>query len=196
MMRAARFVSQLGFDVEPATLAAISNMADRIDDRLGGTSARRAVQALDGQPIVGDGLRVLVDSGLAEHVVPELPALRLEIDEHHHHKDVFEHTLTVVEQAARPRDGRRRRGARSRPRPAARRAASRHWQARDPVVHRRRPCDLPPPRGRGRVDDQGAVDQTARPPGGRPRGSAAARRRGRGRAGRGASARRAQAATR
>src|SRR5690606_8377682 len=41
----------------------------------------------------------LVDSGLAHHVLPELPALRLEIDEHHHHKDVYDHTLTVVEQA-------------------------------------------------------------------------------------------------
>jgi poly(A) polymerase len=45
------------------------------------------------------GLEVLVDSGLAEIVLPELPALKLETDEHHHHKDVYQHTLTVVEQA-------------------------------------------------------------------------------------------------
>jgi poly(A) polymerase len=45
------------------------------------------------------GLRLLVDSGLADHVLPELPALRLEIDEHHRHKDVYEHSLTVLEQA-------------------------------------------------------------------------------------------------
>jgi poly(A) polymerase len=45
------------------------------------------------------GLEALVDSGLAERVLPELPALRLEVDEHHHHKDVYEHTLRVVEQA-------------------------------------------------------------------------------------------------
>jgi poly(A) polymerase len=45
------------------------------------------------------GLEALVDSGLAEIVLPELPALKLETDEHHHHKDVYEHTLTVVEQA-------------------------------------------------------------------------------------------------
>jgi poly(A) polymerase len=45
------------------------------------------------------GLEALVDSGLADIVLPELPALKLETDEHHHHKDVYQHTLTVVEQA-------------------------------------------------------------------------------------------------
>ena len=45
------------------------------------------------------GLRLLVDAGLAEHVLPELPALKLEIDEHHRHKDVYEHSLTVLDQA-------------------------------------------------------------------------------------------------
>jgi poly(A) polymerase len=45
------------------------------------------------------GLEVLVDSGMAAIVLPELPALKLETDEHHHHKDVYEHTLTVVDQA-------------------------------------------------------------------------------------------------
>jgi len=45
------------------------------------------------------GLEILVESGLAELVLPELPALRLEMDEHHHHKDVYQHSLTVVSQA-------------------------------------------------------------------------------------------------
>ena len=45
------------------------------------------------------GLTLLVDTGLAALVLPELPALDLEIDEHHRHKDVYEHTLTVLEQA-------------------------------------------------------------------------------------------------
>jgi poly(A) polymerase len=45
------------------------------------------------------GLTALVDSGLADLVLPELPALKLEADEHHHHKDVYQHTLTVLEQA-------------------------------------------------------------------------------------------------
>jgi poly(A) polymerase len=45
------------------------------------------------------GIELLVGSGLADIVLPEIPALRLEIDEHHHHKDVYQHTLTVLEQA-------------------------------------------------------------------------------------------------
>jgi poly(A) polymerase len=45
------------------------------------------------------GIELLVESGLAEHVLPEVPALRLEMDEHHHHKDVYQHSLTVLEQA-------------------------------------------------------------------------------------------------
>ena len=51
------------------------------------------------------GLELIVDTGLADHVVPELPALRLEIDEHHRHKDVYEHTLTVLERAIALEDG-------------------------------------------------------------------------------------------
>ncbi|MGH3481303.1 MAG: CCA tRNA nucleotidyltransferase, partial [Nocardioidaceae bacterium] len=45
------------------------------------------------------GLSLLVDTGLADQVLPELPTLRLEVDEHHRHKDVYEHTLIVLEQA-------------------------------------------------------------------------------------------------
>lgn len=98
MMRAARFVSQLGFDVEPATFAAAAAMAERIAI----VSAERVRDELCKLMVgahVRAGLAVLVDTGLAEQVLPELPALRLEVDEHHHHKDVYEHTLTVVEQA-------------------------------------------------------------------------------------------------
>jgi poly(A) polymerase len=45
------------------------------------------------------GLELLVETGVADHVIPELPALKLEVDEHHRHKDVYEHTLTVLDQA-------------------------------------------------------------------------------------------------
>jgi poly(A) polymerase len=45
------------------------------------------------------GLTLFVETGLADHVLPELPALKLEVDEHHRHKDVYEHSLTVLEQA-------------------------------------------------------------------------------------------------
>lgn len=98
MMRAARFASQLSFDIEPATFAAMARLAERIDI----VSAERVRDELTKLLLgvnVREGLRVLVESGLAERVLPELPALKLEIDEHHHHKDVYEHTLTVVEQA-------------------------------------------------------------------------------------------------
>jgi len=104
MMRAARFVAELGFTIEERTLAAISGMADRIQ-----IVAPERVQVELSKLLLGAdpaaGLAVMVETGLAEHVLPELPALRLEIDEHHRHKDVYEHTLTVLEQAIALEDG-------------------------------------------------------------------------------------------
>jgi poly(A) polymerase len=98
MMRAARFAAQLGFTVAPEVVAAMTDMADRISI----VSAERVRDELvkiivSPDPVVG--LRLLVDTGLAAHVLPELPALALERDEHHRHKDVYEHTLTVLEQS-------------------------------------------------------------------------------------------------
>ena len=98
MMRAARFASQLGFTIHPDALAAMTAMADR----LAIVSPERIRDELMKIVMSNDprtGLTILVDTGLAEHVLPELPLLRLEADEHHHHKDVYEHTLTVLEQA-------------------------------------------------------------------------------------------------
>ncbi len=98
MMRAARFASQLGFVVEPATVTAIEGMAERISIVSAERIRDELVKLLVGrQP--RPGLALLVDTGLAAHVLPELPKLRLEIDEHHRHKDVYEHSLTVLEQA-------------------------------------------------------------------------------------------------
>ncbi|MBG0826953.1 CCA tRNA nucleotidyltransferase [Planomonospora sp. ID67723] len=98
MLRAARFASQLGFTVDRAAFAAMTEMSGRIEI----VSAERIRDELD-KLICGDhprdGLRILVESGLAAYVLPELPKLRLEIDEHHRHKDVYEHTLIVLEQA-------------------------------------------------------------------------------------------------
>jgi poly(A) polymerase len=98
MLRGARFASQLGFELEPKTFEAMSAMTDRLSI----VSAER-IQVELIKLMLGAhpraGLTALVDSGLASVVLPELPALRLESDEHHHHKDVYEHTLTVVEQA-------------------------------------------------------------------------------------------------
>jgi len=104
MMRAARFASQLGFDVSPDVVAAMVAMAERIEI----VSAER-VQAELVKLVCGlyprEGLALLVESGLAAHVLPELPLLKLEIDEHHRHKDVYEHTLIVLEQAIDLEDG-------------------------------------------------------------------------------------------
>jgi poly(A) polymerase len=104
MMRAARFAAQLGFEVSDDVVAAMTAMADRI----GIVSAERVRDELTKLVTAPDpraGLGLLTGTGLADHVLPELPALRLEIDEHHRHKDVYEHTLTVLEQAIDLEDG-------------------------------------------------------------------------------------------
>lgn len=98
MLRAARFSAQLGFDVSPDVVAAMVEQRERL--RI--VSAERVREELSRLLLSEDprrGLALLVDTGLADIVLPELPLLRLEEDEHHHHKDVYEHTLTVLEQA-------------------------------------------------------------------------------------------------
>jgi poly(A) polymerase len=97
MMRAARFAAQLGFDVAPEVVAAMTEMADRISI-ISAERVRDELVKLVTAPYPRRGLTLLVDTGLADRVLPELPALRLERDEHHRHKDVYEHTLTVLEQ--------------------------------------------------------------------------------------------------
>ncbi|WP_245536939.1 MULTISPECIES: CCA tRNA nucleotidyltransferase [Thermomonospora] len=105
MMRAARFAAQLGFTVAPEVVAAMRDMAGRIEI-VSAERIRDELSKLICAPRPRAGLTLLVDTGLAEHVLPELPKLRLEIDEHHRHKDVYEHTLIVLEQAiAQEEDG-------------------------------------------------------------------------------------------
>jgi poly(A) polymerase len=98
MLRAARFVSQLGFSITPEVLMAMRDMSARLEI----VSAERIRDELT-KLLLGArprlGLAVLVETGLAAYVLPELPGLQLEIDEHHRHKDVYEHSLTVMEQA-------------------------------------------------------------------------------------------------
>ena len=98
MMRAARFAAQLDFHTADDVVEAMTRMADRISI----VSAERIRDEfnkllMSTKPSVG--LRLLVSTGLAERVIPELPALILERDEHHRHKDVYEHSLIVLEQA-------------------------------------------------------------------------------------------------
>ncbi|MEU5424179.1 CCA tRNA nucleotidyltransferase [Streptomyces olivoreticuli] len=98
MMRAARFAAQLDFEVAPEVVTAMTEMSGRLEI----VSAERVRDELNKLILSAhprEGLKLLVDTGLADLVLPELPALRLERDEHHRHKDVYEHTLIVLEQA-------------------------------------------------------------------------------------------------
>ncbi len=98
MLRAARFVSQLGFDVAPRVRDAMSAMAGQLER----ITAERVAAELD-KMILGAnpaaGIDVMVDSGLGDVVLPEIGAMRMAIDEHHQHKDVYQHSLTVLRQA-------------------------------------------------------------------------------------------------
>jgi poly(A) polymerase len=98
MMRAARFMSQLNFDVDPSVVTAIKKMADRLSIISAERIRDEFIKTLM-SPNPRLGLTLLVETGLADKFLPEIPKLKLEIDEHHHHKDVYEHTLTVLEQA-------------------------------------------------------------------------------------------------
>ena len=98
MMRAARFASQLGVGVDESVVTAMTAMSDRITIISAERVRDELVKLINGTGPRA-GLTLLVDTGLAEHVLPELPALKLETDEHHRHKDVYEHSLMVLEQA-------------------------------------------------------------------------------------------------
>jgi poly(A) polymerase len=99
MMRAARFASQLGVSVRDDVRVAMTKMAERISIISAERVRDELVKLVCGQhPRVG--IDLLVDTGLAEFVLPEVSALRLEADEHHRHKDVYQHSLQVLEQAA------------------------------------------------------------------------------------------------
>ncbi|MER8024794.1 CCA tRNA nucleotidyltransferase [Glutamicibacter protophormiae] len=98
MMRAARFASQLKIEVSPEVRQAMSEMTDRIEIISAERVRDELVKLINGADPRA-GIDLLVDTGLADRVLPEVSALRLEIDEHHRHKDVYQHSLTVLEQA-------------------------------------------------------------------------------------------------
>ncbi|MCO8275264.1 CCA tRNA nucleotidyltransferase [Actinoplanes sp. TRM 88003] len=100
MLRAARFASKLQFTVDQKVISAMRDMAAD----LGRITAERIrdefTKLMNGaDPITG--LRLLVDTGLGDQFIPEVAGLKLEIDEHAQHKDVYEHTLIVVQNAIR-----------------------------------------------------------------------------------------------
>ena len=98
MLRVARFVAQLGFDVEPGTRQAMQDLAGRLSiisvERI---TAELSKLMLGAHP--RRGVEVLVDTGLAAQFLPELPHMQATVDEHRRHKDVYEHSLTVLDQA-------------------------------------------------------------------------------------------------
>ncbi len=98
MLRAARFVAQLGFTPARRVVAAMTAMAGEL-----ARITPERVQVELTKLVLGEhprrGIELLVDTGLAEVVLPEVPAMRLAIDEHMQHKDVYTHSLVVMEQA-------------------------------------------------------------------------------------------------
>ncbi|MFT4127035.1 MAG: CCA tRNA nucleotidyltransferase [Gordonia sp. (in: high G+C Gram-positive bacteria)] len=104
MLRAIRFVSQLGFSPAPRVTAAITDMAGQIER----ITAERVRAELD-KMILGEhpleAIELMVETGLAQRILPEVPDMRLAIDEHHQHKDVYQHSLTVLRQAMDLEDG-------------------------------------------------------------------------------------------
>jgi poly(A) polymerase len=101
ILRAARFTAQLGFTVSPELRAAMTELAPRLDivsvERKSTELSKLLLSPLPGGP--RRGIALLVDTGVADQVLPEVPAMRLEADEHFRHKDVYLHSLTVLDQA-------------------------------------------------------------------------------------------------
>jgi poly(A) polymerase len=98
MLRAARFVAQLGFTVSPRVRQAMTAMAGELE-RITAERVQVELSKLVTAAHPRAGLELLVDTGLAEYVLPEVPAMRLATDEHMQHKDVYTHSLVVLEQA-------------------------------------------------------------------------------------------------
>jgi poly(A) polymerase len=98
MLRAARFTAQLGFVLDEEGVRAMTRLAERIEV-VSAERVRDELVKLLATDAARPGLELLVDTGLAAQVLPELPALRLAVDAQHRHKDVYEHSLTVLEQA-------------------------------------------------------------------------------------------------
>jgi len=98
MLRAARFVSQLQFGVAERVRQAIEEMAPQ----LGRITVERVAVELDKMLLGADpvaGIDLMVQTGMGEVVVPEIGGMQMAIDEHHQHKDVYQHSLTVLRQA-------------------------------------------------------------------------------------------------
>jgi poly(A) polymerase len=101
MLRAARFSAELGFTVAADAREAMAALAPRLAvvsaERIAGELTKLMLAPGPAGPV--RGIALMADSGVADQVLPEVPRLRLEADEHFRHKDVYQHSLTVLEQA-------------------------------------------------------------------------------------------------
>ncbi|HEY2505859.1 MAG TPA: CCA tRNA nucleotidyltransferase [Streptosporangiaceae bacterium] len=103
ILRAARFAAQLGFTVDPQTRQAMSDLAGLLTppkvsaERIEAELTKLLLSTLPGGPAAG--IALLTDTGVADQILPEIPRLRLEADEHFRHKDVYQHSLIVLSQA-------------------------------------------------------------------------------------------------
>lgn len=98
IMRAARFAAQLGIDVDLDVMEAMEAMAPRLKI-VSAERIRAELERLIVSPFPRRGLELMVHTGVAAIVLPEVAELVSTVDEHKRHKDVYEHTLTVLEQA-------------------------------------------------------------------------------------------------
>lgn len=98
ILRAARFAAQLGFEPTDDVRRAMRELAGRLSivsaERITGELTKLMLA-----PAPVRGIELLVDTGVADQILPEVPKLRLEMDEHYRHKDVYRHSLTVLDQA-------------------------------------------------------------------------------------------------
>jgi poly(A) polymerase len=99
ILRAARFAAKLGFAVAPEVQAAMTDQAAKLSEKV---SVERVTGELTKLMLTADpalGIDLLVQTGVADQILPEVSRLRMEADEHHRHKDVYQHSLTVLRQA-------------------------------------------------------------------------------------------------
>jgi poly(A) polymerase len=99
MLRLFRFQATLGFEPDEAAVDAVRRMGGRLEI-ISAERIRDELSKLMVAPAPGEALRLIVETGLADHFLPELPGLAMEQDPHHHHKDVLAHTFAVVDKSS------------------------------------------------------------------------------------------------
>ena len=99
MLRLFRFQATLGFEPDPAAVAAVGEMSDRLSI-VSAERIRDEFSKLVTAPDPGPALAALVETGLSDQFLPELSLLAMEQDPVHRHKDVLAHTIAVMQKAS------------------------------------------------------------------------------------------------